>query len=110
MPNGGDRNFIRLCSSLEGFRLRHGAWPTEVRLFPGAIADLREHVLGPEAFSKLEALVRLIADEEASMIAQDKDGNSFNYGEEQRPDGTLDISAAEWLGVRPLPGCYDDIY
>jgi len=46
MPNGGDKNFIRLCGAIEGFRVRFGTWPTAVRLFPPMIADLRDHVLG----------------------------------------------------------------
>src|SRR5436189_5963867 len=73
MPNGGDRNSVRLCAAIGfRFRLRFGAWPTGVR-------------------------VRLIADEEARMIAQNRNGRSFNYRPEKPLDGTFNIRAADWL-------------
>ena len=34
MPNGADKNFVRLCAALNGFRLRYGKWPTRVVIYP----------------------------------------------------------------------------
>jgi hypothetical protein len=95
MPNGGDRNFIRLCAAIDGYRLRYGAWPTSVRLSLSAIEDLRDHVLGKAAFEKAEIRIRFISDYA-----------SYNYGKEGFPNRILDISAKEWLGISPLPECY----
>jgi hypothetical protein len=105
MPNGGDRNFIRLCAAIDGYRLRYGAWPTSVRLSLSAIEDLRDHVLGKAAFEKAEIRIRFISDY-ASMIAEGPEGRSYNYGKEGFPNRILDISAKEWLGISPLPECY----
>ena len=105
MPNGGDRNFIRLCAAINGFRLRYGVWPTAVRLYPNSIENLRDHVLGPEAFKKVEDKISFIPDK-APFVAEDDKGHSYSYGIEGFPKGTPDIEAGDWLGVRPLPESY----
>jgi len=38
MPNGIDRNWIRLCGAIDGFKMRFGFWPTKVFL-PQIILD-----------------------------------------------------------------------
>jgi len=73
MPNGGDKNFVRLCAAIDGFRARYKAWPTAVRLFPTALIDLRDDVLGADAFEKLQSKIQLVPDE-AGMIAEDGTG------------------------------------
>src|SRR5688572_24138566 len=98
MPNGHDKNWIRLCAALEGFRMRHGRWPTRVRLWPGALADIRDHLLTPEDFAKVAAKLQLIP-EDAPMIAEDDTGAMYNYGEEGFPNQRPTPRAIEWLGV-----------
>jgi hypothetical protein len=101
MPNGADKNFVRLCCAIDGFRIRYKAWPTAVRLRAGIIADLRDHVLGVEAFAKVEAKVRLIPDE-ALMIAEDVTGRAYDYEKNGPPSQEPDIRAQDWLGVEAL--------
>jgi hypothetical protein len=102
MPNGGDKNYIRLCAAIEGFRVNYNAWPTAVRVRADMIADLRDHVLGPEAFAKVEAKLRIIPEDGAFMIAEDGTGRTYDYGEKGFPDQEPDIRAGNWLGVGPL--------
>ena len=101
MANGADRNFIRLCATIDGFRIRYKAWPTAVRLRAGVLADLRDHVLGPVAFAKVEAKLRLIPDD-ADMVAEDGTGCTYKYEGNCFPDQVLDIPARDWLGVEAL--------
>jgi hypothetical protein len=98
MPNGHDKNWIRLRAAIEGFYVRYGHWPTRVRMFSGALADIRDHLFTPADFAQLASKVRLIADE-APFVAEDDMGNIYNYGQEgfERPS----MRAEDWLRVTP---------
>jgi hypothetical protein len=52
-------------------------------------------------FATIEAKVSLVA-AEAGMIAEDDNGNSYDYGTEGFPEKIPSPSAAEWLGVEPI--------
>jgi hypothetical protein len=32
VPNGYDRDWVRFCMAVRGFRAKHGRWPTRMRL------------------------------------------------------------------------------
>ena len=83
--------------------MRYGRWPSRVRLFPDALADLRSRLFTADDFAKITAKVSLVAEEAAGMIAEDDTGASYNYGQEGFPEQTPRLRAAEWLGVRPKP-------
>lgn len=100
MPNGDDRNWKRLCFSLQGFKLRFGHWPSRVRVFRGALIDLRDHILSVNDFAEVQRKVTLVADDDAGFIAEDDAGNAFNYGQEG-PIGGHQFKPEEWLGVSP---------
>ena len=100
MPNGADKNFVRLCGTIDGFRVLYHAWPTAVRLREGVIKNLR-HILGPEAFAKVKAKLRLVPDE-AFMVAVDEAGHAYDYEQLGFPEQQPDIHARDWLGVDAL--------
>lgn len=100
MPNGADKNFVRLCAALNGFRMRYGSWPSRVVIHPISLADLREYVLSPEDFRTVTGKVTLV-EGDAGFRAEDDQGNSYDYGEEGFPDREPESSAQEWLGVSP---------
>jgi hypothetical protein len=102
MPNGHDKNWVRLCAAIDGFRIRYGRWPTRVRIFPASLADIRDHLFTPDAYAQILAKVALVADE-AAMVAEDDQGGSYSYGQEGFPSERPAPRAAEWLGVRPRP-------
>ena len=97
MPNGGDRNWIRFCAAVDGFRLRYGRWPTRVRLFPAALEDIRDHILPPAAYERVVRQVRLVPDE-VGMVAEDDLGGRYDYGSEGFPKAEPDIRAHTWFG------------
>ena len=101
MPNGHDKNFVRLCATVGSFRNRYGHWPTRVRLFPGTLDNLRS-LFTQEDFNELTSKVKLIPDGAAAFVAEDEDGRSHSYGAEGalRQNGV--IPAAAWLGVEPI--------
>jgi hypothetical protein len=103
MPNGHDKNWIRLLGAIDGFRARYDAWPTRVRIFPASLSDIRDHLFSPELYAKLTQKVQLIADE-APMVAEDDAGNSYSYGDEGFPSKRSSPSARDWLGVEPDRG------
>jgi len=100
MPNGPDRNYIRLCAAINGFFDRYGHWPTRVRIFPEALEDLRDHVFSTESFQILTSKLDMVPDE-APMVAEDDQGNSYSYGESGFPLTRLDLDAQTWIGITP---------
>jgi hypothetical protein len=99
MPNGESRNWIRFCAVIEGFRARYKKWPTKVRVPETFIEELQE-VLTKESFEKLLSKITLIGDE-SPYIAEDKEGESYNYGLEGFSGSQPDLKASDWLDVQP---------
>jgi hypothetical protein len=100
MPNGHNKNFVRLCAAVEGFRSRYGQWPARVRIFPATLENLRS-LFTPADFEKLTAKVQLIP-AEAPFIAEDDAGNSYNYGADGAPKRDGEALTPAWLGVTPI--------
>lgn len=99
MPNGYDKNWIRLCAAIDGFRSRYGRWPTRVRALPASLHDF--HLLfTTEDLAKIASKVALVTDA-ASMVAEDDSGAQYDYGQEGFPDRLPHVRAADWLGVSP---------
>jgi len=99
MPNGHDRNWVRLQASIAGFFVRYSTWPSRVRLFPGAADDLNENVFTEAAFRRIIEKVTLMADPDAAFVAEDDAGHSFNYGAEGMIPGWYQIDVCDWLGI-----------
>jgi len=98
MPNGGDKNWIRLCAAIDGFRVRHQRWPTRVRINPRSLADLRDHVLPEEAFARIQQQLSFVPNSDAGMVAEDDSGAQYDYGIEGFPPTRPDVDARQWLG------------
>ena len=98
MPNGHDKNFVRLCLAIEGFHDRYGHWPTRVRLSPGVLDNLRS-IFSADDFEKLSSKIELAAGG-TGMVAEDDAGGNYSYGEEPRLDKREHL-AQKWLGVHP---------
>jgi len=105
MPNGSDKNWVRFCAAIDGYRSRYEQWPSKVRLYSDVIRDLRI-ILGKDGFSALESKLKLIPDD-APIIAEDEEGRKYSYGDEGFSYKDPDVSARDWLKIRPLPE-YDD--
>lgn len=107
MPNGHDKNWIRLCITLAGFRARYGRWPTCVHVFQGLVTELRDHLLPANAFDAVMSRLRFIEDGSA-FIAEDDNGHRFEYGDET--GGGTAGEAEAWLGATTRPSLIEDDY
>ncbi len=108
MPNGDDKNWIRVCCAIDGFRARYGRWPKRVRLMPIAYIDLLSHVLTPLGSAIVSSVVELVPEDDAEMIADDGTGAEFNYGRDGGPERELDTATLIWFGqaiMRPDLAC-----
>ncbi len=101
MPNGGDKNWVRVCKAIDGFRGRYGHWPKRVRIMPVSFVDLVSHVLTPLGFALVSSVVELIPEEDAEMIADDGTGAEFNYGREES-ENAVTPRTREWFGEAVL--------
>lgn len=100
MPNGVDKNFVRLCGAIDGFRSRYGRWPTEARVGPHVIEEFRKLLFSEEAYRTLEQKLTLTPTSGALEVV-DEEGGRYSYAEDGFPDEGPDIPALMWLGVRP---------
>ena len=100
MPNGYDKNWVRFCAVVDGFRLRFGRWPTVARLDPLCLDDLRKHLFSPDSFSVLEEKIQFTAEPDCFEVA-DGEGRRYSYWEEGFPDRRPEVTAHRWLGVTP---------
>lgn len=107
MPNGIDKNLVRLCVAVDGFRQHFGRWPERVVLPALSRADIRS-LLSADQWAAVEARLGLVAGE-ATFRAEDDDGNWFQYGDGTSSRGEVEPrvpeeadqvrSAREWLGL-----------
>jgi hypothetical protein len=102
MPNGGDKNWVRVCVAIDGFRVQFGRWPQRVRITPLAFDDLVAHVLTPIGFALVSSYVELVPEDDAAMIADDGTGAEYNYGQQESPQGKPDPPTREWFGEAVL--------
>ena len=58
MPNGIDKNWMRMCAAVNGFRARYQRWPVRVRLPVNAISGL----FTPKSLAKIEEKLTLVED------------------------------------------------
>lgn len=102
MPNGAEKNWVRMCAAIDGFRARYGRWPKRVRVHPMIFANLVGHVLTPIGFAVVSAVVGIEADTssepELTLVAVDDDGCAYDYGRDGFPEGFEDQRAQEWFG------------
>lgn len=106
MPNGHDKNWVRVCGAVDGFRQRFGRWPVRVRVMPGAIVDLVDSILTPAGFAVVNSKFELVAEEDAEMTAEGPDDETYCYGTEGFPTEDVRPSTFEYFGqaiLRPEP-------
>ncbi len=102
MPNGSDKNWVRLCLTIDGFRARFDVWPTRLRAKPDIVEDIREHLLTQESWGLLAKKIQLLSDPGVeSLIAEDDAGRECAYGSDYSTQ-SLGVRAAEWPSITPI--------
>ena len=96
MPNGVERDWVRLCGAVHGFYSRYRKWPTHLRVYEGNLQKL----FTPESWAIVNEKIAFVYDG-STHIADDLQGNSYNYGQEGFAEGfDLDF-VQDWFGVQP---------
>lgn len=106
MANGHDKNWIRVCGAVDGFRQRYGHWPVRVRVMPEALANLVNSILTPEGLAVVNSKFELVVEDGAEMIAEGPDGETYCYGTEGFATEEVRPSTGEYFGhaiLRPEP-------
>jgi Holliday junction resolvase RusA-like endonuclease len=98
MPNGEDRNWRRLITSVNGYRARYETWPSTIRLGQLELDDLRDNLFSPRRWARIAAKLRFVVEPDVAFVSEGHEGSS-----EYAPDvlARPDISAEDWLGVEP---------
>jgi hypothetical protein len=105
VPNGDDKNWVRLCAAIDGFRARFGRWPKRVRIMPLCYVDLVSHVLTPLGYAGVSSYVELVPEADAEFIAEDESGNEYSYGKQGFSKRGVDPPTRDWFGPAVLrPG------
>jgi hypothetical protein len=108
MPNGSDKNWIRLRVTANGFFCRHGQWPSEIYVPEDCYRNFEEALFMPETWAKVQAKIRVIPSD-LLFVATNKQGGRFTYGERSGTGYELGQDFEEWIGLRPdHPHAYDD--
>ena len=99
MPNGDDKNLVRFCAAVSGFRSRYKKWPSRVVLGPDYLDDLR-HILSTGDFARVSSLVTLVPKEGGLITAEGDSGERYDYSADGFVKVPPDIDAYQWFGLR----------
>lgn len=107
MPNGIDKNLIRLRMAVDRFRELFGHWPDRVVLHQLSLDDIRRLVTA-EFMAAMEEKIEFVAGD-AGFRCEDDEGRWYDYGQGRasehvrEPEGEefdpSQPSAAVWLGL-----------
>lgn len=89
---------VRLMEAINGFRTKHGRWPSKVQVDETTIAHLATVSLTPLGLFLLQSRLELAIGEPDRILALGDEGEVFDYGEEgwQRANGQ-GHDAMQWL-------------
>jgi hypothetical protein len=99
MPNGEDRDIIRMLSAIRGFRIKFGGWPKIIKIEPHVL-NVLQHFLSKDEFVKLTEKIEIVIIDDEDFIAENDKGQSYSlmeYGHPRVDDPNTD--PAKWLGL-----------
>ena len=90
---------VRVLTTLNEFKAKHGYWPAEIAIQPESLAALVTYHLTPLGFFLIQSKVVFKAGPEGDLVAKGKDRDTYSYSTEM---GDFDGSANRadlWLGL-----------
>ena len=101
MPNGDDKNLVRLAICIAVYHARFGAWPTHARFEAGYLWSVAR-ILGPVGFERLADLMELRterhSEEEGGISVGGRDGvQRFERVDHERVSEESLREAWDWL-------------
>jgi len=100
------KNWHRLCLTIDGFRSRFGCWPKRA-IVSRVLYDGIRRIFSKRTFALIESKIALVPEDNlvnrvgAFIMAEDDDGRAFRYGHDGHDWPPPDIDADRWLGVCP---------
>ena len=91
---------VRLIEAVNGFRTKHGRWPSKIQAEEATIAYLATVSLTPLSFFLLQSKLEVIIGEQGRILALGDGNEVFDYGEDgwqESDDHRHD--AMHWLGL-----------
>jgi hypothetical protein len=111
MPNGYDKNWLRVCWTIDKFRARYGRWPKRVKLSPVIYLNLVGSVLSPLGYALVSSVVELYHGEYPENVspitAEGEDGAQTGYDDPEERELGSQVTATDWFGhavLRPHHG------
>lgn len=98
MQDNDHRNWVRLCDTIDGFRVEHGRWPTKILLPEGILEAFKLHVFTKERFTRIEENLSFVV-EDVPIVAEDDSGRSYSCEDVGFPKQRPEITAQECLDV-----------
>lgn len=102
MPNGVDKNLVRLAIACASYRQLHGDWPTEARVAPIVLWDFGQ-LLDPENFERLCTRLRFRTTTNAHIAVGTSKAHVVYGTTSHGGDSRVFDEAWAWLGVRVRP-------
>ena len=96
----GGQTLARILGAVEGFYVAYGCWPSTIRVSTSYIQHLRNDALPPETLLKVTEKLALIPDESATVVAEDANGQRYDYGLSGFPKTKPPVRARDWLCLR----------
>lgn len=86
----------RILITINGFRRRYGSWPTILQVDAVMADALQRETLTPRGWQAIVAKLQ-IQDAKGTVIAEDENGQVYEYGSESNNPASQDSSADYWL-------------
>ena len=101
MPNGIDKNLVRLSWVVEEFHRHFGHWPKRAVLNEISLRDVRA-LLGPDFLAEVEKRIRFVS-AEAGFRVEDDQGHWMDYASGLN-SGLPEIARGDERRDPPMPG------
>ncbi|ACY34791.1 hypothetical protein [Comamonas thiooxydans] len=91
---------VRIIEAINGFRAKHGRWPSKIQAEEATIAHLATVSFTPLGFFLLQSKLEVVVGEQGRILALGDGDEVFDYGERgwQESDG-YNHDAMQWLGL-----------
>jgi hypothetical protein len=106
VPNGHDKNWVRVCIAIDGFRTRYGRWPTRIRVPAGVLHDFRL-LFADIDFLTISSKIAFELDD-VQIVAEDDEDGRYSYDDEGLSEPLPQVRTIDWFGVsvKPAPEGY----
>lgn len=89
---------VRVIEAINGFKSKHGYWPSTIAADAELVATLATQCLTPLGFFLLQSKIDIVIGESCKLIANGNDRDVFDYGDEGW-QGEHRHDARQWLGL-----------